>query len=242
MHNLFWRLTLILSKLLAAADQDPLLGDLEERRLNGTARGLADVFLFVGAQQFRAWAGWRPWIALISLFPPLSMLIGCVFSVGQIISKYPWHDIHALTPAQMVNLSLASSITVAIWSWSVGFGLGWVAGRAYISVLPVLTLAGLLLIDGGAVASGPLRLKVLAVLMTGALIAAPAFAGLRKGLIGVSLSGRHALGLTGASITALLWTDLQQPGFSADVAQLAASVVFLWPVLVPLAWPLWRHK
>ena len=65
------------------------LGDLEERRLNGTARGLADVFLFVGAQQFRAWAGWRPWIALISLFPPLSMLIGCVFSVGQIISKYP---------------------------------------------------------------------------------------------------------------------------------------------------------
>ncbi len=238
MYNLLWRLTLLSSRLLPIADQDPLLGDLEERRLNGTAQGLAAVWLVVGAQQFRLWAGWRPWAALLSLFLPLNMLIGCAFSIAAITAKYPWHNVDPFTSTQLVNISLAGSVATAIWSWSVGFGLGWVARRAYASALLLLTLACFLFID----ANGPLRLKLLAVLMTAALIVGPALAGLQKGLRGVPLSARHALGLSAIAIAALHWTVPQQPGFTVNLAYLAASVLlFLWPILLPIALH-WRNR
>ncbi|MEZ5399581.1 MAG: hypothetical protein R2729_07910 [Bryobacteraceae bacterium] len=238
MYGMIWRLTLALSRLLTEPDREAVLGDLEERGLDGSVRGLADVGLLVGAHQCRLLSGWRPWAALFSLFPALGMLFGCAVSLAVITAKYPWPDAHPLTPGQVVNMSLAAALGTVVWSWSVGYGLGWIAGRAFPSVMCLLTLAVLFLSDGGS--AGPFRVRLLAVLMGGALIAGPLIAGLRSGLTG-PLPGQHAMGLAASTAAALLWIGSTQPSGPSALVELAVGVMFLWPVLAPAALPLCRR-
>lgn len=242
MRGLLWQLTLLASRLLDPADQEPVLGDLEERQLNGTVCGLGDVLSLVGLRQVRMWTRPRPWIALFLLFPSLDMVAGCATSIIDITSKYPWRELDPLTPAQAMSTLLAASSLTAIWSWTLGFGLGWLARRSYPGVLLLLTLAGVLLNNGGFVVSGPAYVKLLAAMTAGILIAGPLIAGLRYRLARRAPSGRLLLGLVLTSMTALFWIGFQHASPSAGSVDLAVGLVFLWPLLLPVVAPALRFR
>jgi hypothetical protein len=178
---------------------------------------------------------WRPWVAWIALFPALAMLLGSAFSIAHLASKFPWQDLGEFTPQRLWVVTLCAALCIVVWSWCIGFGLGWVAREAWISVMVALSASAVMLIETTVNAAIPARL--LLALFAAVLVTAPAYAGLRRGLHNQPLDPMQALTVTATPIAALLVSVSQQPGsgWPIDIRELLFTLLFLWPVLIPSA-------
>lgn len=136
-----WRLVEILSRMLDADERQTVLGDLAESGQTGS-RALWDVLGLVARRQAALWKDWRPWLVLVGLIGPVSILLS--LSCSWINSGFDlnlWiirnrRDIDpiilsqtGLSVRQGVALLARSSLLLFCWSWACGFVLGAMSRR-----------------------------------------------------------------------------------------------------------------
>jgi hypothetical protein len=126
----------LLSRTLAPAEREAVLGDLAESGDSGV-RALSSVFGLVIRRQAAPWSGWRPWLGLLGLALPSGLLLGfMVFVVDSALDLYLWiaRNRATIDPATLEETGLrlrqgfmqfiASSLMLVSWSWVSGFVLG----------------------------------------------------------------------------------------------------------------------
>jgi hypothetical protein len=130
MTHFGWRLVGILARALEPPERDVVLGDLAE---SGAGFGLAmrDLLGLIVRRQIGLWASWRPWLALIGVcgFAGLE-LSRIVFRINVDLYKYAVHYATSLTAGQEVAFLLGLAGALTVWSWTCGFVLGSLSGRA----------------------------------------------------------------------------------------------------------------
>lgn len=130
MMSFGWRLLGFLARALEPAERDVVLGDLAE---SGAGLGLAmrDLLGLIVRRQIGLWVSWRPWLALLVVCglagPELSRI---VFRFNNDLYKYAVGYATSLTPAQEVAFLLGLAAALTVWSWTCGFVLGSLSGRA----------------------------------------------------------------------------------------------------------------
>jgi hypothetical protein len=141
-------LTQLASRILAdSSEREAFLGDLEERHLAGTFRGLADISYLVASRQLKMWQTWRPWLTAFVLFFPLSALLQSALSIATMLERFPWPDNPVYDSPDVKTSILWGSMSTILWSWSAGFAMatlgkhavwGLFAALALLSYLPML--------------------------------------------------------------------------------------------------------
>ena len=120
----------VLARALEPAERDVVLGDLAE---SGEGVGAATRHLLglIVRRQFGLWLSWRPWLALfgVSCLAGLS-LSRIVFRLNVDLYKYAAGYATSLTARQEVAFLLLLAGAVIVWSWTCGFVLGSLSGRA----------------------------------------------------------------------------------------------------------------
>src|SRR5260221_9315482 len=137
MNRICRRLVTVLCRTLEPDEQVAVAGDLTEAGATD-ARALRDVFGLVLRRQAMAWTGWRPWLALLGLvliarvtLGPISLTV--VGSVGFQLWNYAIDGTHVnngLTPGEEIVFLLIFFLALLFWSWTWGFVLGSLSGRA----------------------------------------------------------------------------------------------------------------
>jgi hypothetical protein len=141
MTRICWWLVDIVSRMLEPAERDAVRGDFAE--LGETSgQALRDVLGLVVRRQAALWKDWRPWLALVGLVAPLSMLLSLVSrrtADGSAI--YVWlyannWDWFLLGNAGLRHLFAGfgasifmSYLNLICWSWTSGFMLGSLSRR-----------------------------------------------------------------------------------------------------------------
>ena len=173
-----WRLIEAMARCLVPAERDAVLGDLAEAE--GSVWAAArDVLGLIARRQAGLWKAWRPWLALVGVSvlagePVRALALRLQVDAGQQLSTYAKYGVWygtGLTPAQqaMVLLCLAAALTG--WSWTCGFAMGSLAGRAAwitclvfgVVVMSGPGIAGLLLLPAWIGARSGVRRRVLSV-------------------------------------------------------------------------------
>lgn len=130
MMRLGWWLLSVLARALEPAERDVVLGDLAE---SGEGIGAATRHLLglIVRRQVGLWLSWRPWLALlgVSCLAGLS-LSRIVFRLNVDLYKYAAHYATSLSVGEEVAFLLCLAGALAIWSWTGGFVLGSLSGRA----------------------------------------------------------------------------------------------------------------
>ena len=125
-----WWLLSVLAHALEPAERDVVLGDFAE---SGEGVGAATRHLLglIVRRQTGLWWSWRPWLALfgVSWVAGLS-LSRIVFRLNVDLFKYGAGYATSLTALQEVAFLLCLAGAVAVWSWTGGFVLGSLSGRA----------------------------------------------------------------------------------------------------------------
>ena len=120
----------ILARALEPLERDVVLGDLAE---SGEGVGAATRHLLglIVRRQLGLWSSWRPWLALlgVSCLAALS-LSRIVFRLNVDLYKYTAGYATSLTGRQEVGFLLLLAGAVMVWSWTCGFALGSLSGRA----------------------------------------------------------------------------------------------------------------
>jgi hypothetical protein len=137
MTRIRWRLVDILSRMLDADERQAVRGDFAESG-QSVARAIRDVSDLVARRQIGLWTEWQPWLALLGVAClaglPLSR-IAFRFNVdlGQQLTAYYTYGERfgtLLTPQQDMAWLLCLAIALLLWSWTCGFVLGSLSGRA----------------------------------------------------------------------------------------------------------------
>jgi hypothetical protein len=125
-----WSLLSVLARALEPAERDVVLGDLAE---SGEGVGAATRHLLglIVRRQVGLWLSWRPWLALLGV----SCLAG--LSLSRIVFRLnvDLHK-HASGLRDQLDCSPGSGVLalpgrcVTVWSWTCGFVLGSLSGRA----------------------------------------------------------------------------------------------------------------
>ena len=137
MTRICWRFVDILSRILDTDERLVFRGDVAESG-HGVARAIWDVSDLVLRRQIDLWTVWQPWLALVGIAclagAPLS---GIAFrlnvDLGQQLMAYFRYGVHfgtLLTPQQDMAWLLCLAIGLLLWSWTCGFVLGSLSGRA----------------------------------------------------------------------------------------------------------------
>jgi hypothetical protein len=136
MQSLLWSLTQQASKILEdPSERESFLGDIEERNLAGTLRGLADISCLIASRQLKLWQNWRPWLTLLVLFLPLSTLLHSALSISSTLANNPFYE------SQYVQSVLIwGSISTMLWAWSVGFSMAQLGKHTVWTQFPALAL------------------------------------------------------------------------------------------------------
>jgi hypothetical protein len=125
-----WLFLSVLARALEPDERDVVLGDLAE---SGEGVGAATRHLLglIVRRQFGLWLSWRPWLALlgVSCLAALS-LSRIVFRLNVDLYKYAAGYATSLTARQEVAFLLLLAGAVIVWSWTCGFVLGSLSGRA----------------------------------------------------------------------------------------------------------------
>jgi len=233
------------SRLLEPDEREVVRGDITELRIS-SRQALVEILGLIARRQIQLWTGWRPWAAVVGLAVPLGTLLGCVSR-----SWTDWSSIHAwlyvdnwtwgyLASAgsrhQMVTVgvdSLTQCLTLACWSWTIGFALGSLSRRtAWTSaaLFGLVSLGGTLGIASAA-ALNPANAVVFAVtfyrvalpiMLCGSLVWLPAIAGLQRSLRSVPLPLEQAIAWA-AAVFALTMNAGRSVGMSVVVGWWAAS-------------------
>jgi len=137
-----WRAVEWLSRVLEPDERDAVCGDLLEARA-ALPRALIDVAGLVCRRQAALWLEWRPWLAMITIVIPLGFLLSVS---SRFFADGSTHDLFLYVQtgdwayfsvpgwrrdvlAAFTRSSL-SFLALAAWSWTAGFVLGRVSGRA----------------------------------------------------------------------------------------------------------------
>jgi hypothetical protein len=125
-----WWLLSVLARALEPAERDVVLGDLAE---SGEGVGAATRHLLglIVRRQVGLWLFWRRWLALfgVSCLAGLS-LSRIVFRLNVDLYKYGAHHATSLSAGQEVAFLLCLAGALTVWSWTCGFVLGSLSGRA----------------------------------------------------------------------------------------------------------------
>ena len=125
----WWWLS-VLARALEPAERDVVLGDFTE---SGEGLGSATRHLLglIVRRQIGLWLSWRPWLALfgVSCLAGLS-LSRIAFRFNVDLFKYGAGYATTLTAHQEVAFLLCLAGALAVWSWTCGFVLGSLSGRA----------------------------------------------------------------------------------------------------------------
>jgi hypothetical protein len=132
-----WLFLRILAHALEPAERDVVLGDFAE---SGEGVGAATRHLLglIVRRQFGLWLSWRPWLGLlgVSCLAALS-LSRIVFRLNVDLYKYGAGYATSLTAGQELAFLLLLAGAVTVWSWTCGFVLGSLSGRAVWLTWPV---------------------------------------------------------------------------------------------------------
>ncbi len=137
MTRICWRLVDILSRLLDADERRAVCGDLAESE-ESIGRALRDVLGLIFRRQIGLWTEWQPWLALLGVAclagVPLSRIAFRLnVDLGQQLMAYYTYGVHfgtLLTPQQDMAWLLCLAMALLLWSWTCGFVLGSLSGRA----------------------------------------------------------------------------------------------------------------
>jgi hypothetical protein len=126
-----WWLLSFLARALEPPERDVVLGDLAE---SGAGLGLAmgDLVGLIVRRQFGLWMSWRPWLALFGVCGLAGLSLSrIVFRLNvDLYKRYTAHYGTALTDGQEVAFFLCMAAALLVWSWTSGFVLGSLSGRA----------------------------------------------------------------------------------------------------------------
>jgi len=130
MMGLGWGLLSVVARALEPAERDVVLGDLAESG-EGVGAAMRDLLGLIVRRQVGLWLSWRPWLALfgVSCLAGLS-LSRIVFRLNVDLYKYAAHYATSLTARQEVAFLLCLAGALTVWSWTCGFVLGSLSGRA----------------------------------------------------------------------------------------------------------------
>jgi hypothetical protein len=112
-------------------------GDLAESG-QSVARAIRDVSDLVVRRQIGLWTMWQPWLALLGIaclagLPLSRIAFRLNVDLGQQLMAYYTYGVHfgtLLTPQQDMAWLLCLAIALLLWSWTCGFVLGSLSGRA----------------------------------------------------------------------------------------------------------------
>lgn len=259
------RLLHLASLLLQPADREAVLGDLTESgaTLFEAVSGILGLAL---RRQIGLWRNWQPWLALIGVAGVAGSFLsysvfGLDLGIGEQIRTYVKYGVRyemGVSGAQDVTSLAILVAAVCFWSWTSGFVLGSLSGRAawltgiffYLAVCTSWYFRHLLFdqirySSGGYRAPIPLlllsliapftfvRICVLVCAVWGAIV------GVRKHVLG----SRRAveMGVTGIVLIVLLlwtggWYEAAKPGLSNGVWQPVSWTTRILPLLV-MSWP-----
>ncbi len=130
MMRVGWWLLSVLARALEPAERDVVLGDLTESG-EGVGAATRDLLGLIVRRQVGLWLFWRPWLALfgVSCLAGLS-LSRIVFRLNVDLYKHAAHYATSLTAGQEVAFLLCLAGALTVWSWTCGFVLGSLSGRA----------------------------------------------------------------------------------------------------------------
>jgi hypothetical protein len=137
MTRICWRLVDILSRMLDTDDRQAVRGDLAESG-QSVAHAIRDVSDLVVHRQIGLWAVWQPWLALVGIACLAGVLLSRIafrldVDLEQQLMAYYTYGVHfgtLLTPQQDIAWLLCLAIALLLWSWTCGFVLGSLSGRA----------------------------------------------------------------------------------------------------------------
>jgi len=166
MNQIYWRLVGALAQILEPAEREAVNGDLVETGASG-GQALRDVLGLVLRRQAAVWMHWKPWLTLVCLIVPLSMLLSLASRrVADESAVYIWMYAHNWNWDLLKNagfwyefahvawIVLLEYMTLACLSWTGGFALG-SASRRMAQINSVLFCLMLLF---GVVLGAPLYL------------------------------------------------------------------------------------
>jgi hypothetical protein len=129
------------SMMLDSAERDAVYGDLAESRESGS-QVLREVLGLVVRRRADCLRGWRPWLTLVSLTIPLSVLVSLASRrtadatavyLWLYVNNWDWAMIHNSgfwrELAECAPGILFSCFALACWSWTTGLLVGWFARR-----------------------------------------------------------------------------------------------------------------
>lgn len=137
MMRFCWRLLDILSGMLDADERQAVRGDLAESG-ESIVRAIGDVLGLIVRRQIGLWTEWQPWLALLGVaclagLPLSRILLRFNVDLSQQLMAYRIYGVHfgtLLSPQQDVAWLLCLAIALLLWSWTCGFVLGSLSGRA----------------------------------------------------------------------------------------------------------------
>jgi hypothetical protein len=130
MMRLGWWLLSFVARALEPPERDAVLGDLAESGA-GFGPAMRDLLGLVVRRQVGLWASWRPWLAVFGVCGLAGLSLSrIVFRLNVDLHKYAAHYGTSLTARQEVAFLLGLAGALLVWSWTCGFVLGSLSGRA----------------------------------------------------------------------------------------------------------------
>jgi hypothetical protein len=137
MIRICWWLVDVLSRTLDADERQAVRGDLAESG-ESVVQAIWDVLDLIVRRQVGLWAGWQPWLALLGIaclagLPLSRIAFRLNVDLGQQLMAYYTYGVHfgtLLTPQQDIAFLLCLAVALIVWSWTCGFVLGSLSGRA----------------------------------------------------------------------------------------------------------------
>jgi len=127
----------VLARALEPSDRHAVLGDIAESG-EGIFAALRDLLGLILRRQAALWAHWQPWLALlgigvvagVSLSRIAGGFTGGVFQQWRTYEKYGVHYATGVTPRQDFAFMACLAAGLIVWSWTSGFVLQSLSGRA----------------------------------------------------------------------------------------------------------------
>ncbi len=131
MTHIGWSLVSFLARALERPERDVVLGDLAESGA-GVGPAIRDLLGLIVRRQVGLWASWRPWLALLGVCGLAGLSLSrIVFRLNvDFYKNYVAHYGTDLTDRQEMAFFLCMAGALLVWSWTCGFVLGSLSGRA----------------------------------------------------------------------------------------------------------------
>jgi hypothetical protein len=132
-----WRLLSFLALALEPAEREVLLGDMAESDRSAYAE-IPGLLGLIVRRQACLWMVWRPWLALLGVSCMAGVALsriafGFNVAVGLQLMAYIKYGVHygtGVSVSQDMAFLVCIGVGLFVWSWTCGFALGSLSGRA----------------------------------------------------------------------------------------------------------------